>query len=161
MDFRVLQYFVTVAEELNFSHAAEKLNMSQPPLSNQIRQLEEDLNTQLFIRGKRHLTLTDSGRLLLRRSREILEMADKTRGEISSLGGELSGSIALGQVEGRAPFIDGDVIRGFSEEYPLVEYTLWNGSSDDVIDRIFRGLLDVGVIAAPYDGEHLEGVLVG
>ena len=161
MDFRVLQYFVTVAEELNFSRAAEKLNMSQPPLSNQIRQLEQDLGTQLFIRGKRHLTLTESGRVLFRRSKEILEMADKTRGEIASLGAELSGSLAIGQVEGRAPFIDGNIIHGFGEEYPLVEYQLWNGSSDDVIDRIFRGLLDVGIIAAPYDEEHLDGIMVG
>ncbi len=161
MDFRSLQYFVAVAEELNFTRAAERLDMSQPPLSNQIKQLEEELDTQLFIRGKRHLTLTESGRLLLRRSREILEMADKARGEILSLGGELSGTIAIGMVDGRAPYIGARLVRDFGQEFPLVRYNFWNGSSDDVIDRIFRGLLDVGIIAAPYDAEHLDGITVG
>ena len=83
MDFRVLQYFVTVAQELNFTRAAEKLQMSQPPLSNQIRALEEELGVQLFIRGKRRLTLTDAGTLLFQRSVQMLELAEKTRRDIS------------------------------------------------------------------------------
>ena len=86
MDFRVLQYFVTVAQELNFTRAAEKLQMSQPPLSNQIRALEEELGVQLFIRGKRRLTLTDAGTLLFQRSVQMLELAEKTRRDISCLG---------------------------------------------------------------------------
>ena len=95
MDFRTLQYFVTVAEELNFTRAAEKLQMSQPPLSNSIRQLEEDLGTQLFIRGKRRLTLTEAGELLLRRSRQILRLSDKTRLDLQSLGSTLTGQIGV------------------------------------------------------------------
>ena len=70
MDFRVLTYFTVVARELNFTRAAEKLNMSQPPLSNSIRQLEEDLGVELFIRGKRHLTLTEEGAFFLHRAQE-------------------------------------------------------------------------------------------
>ncbi len=161
MDFRTLQYFIAVAEELNFTRAAQRLDMSQPPLSNQIKALEMELGTQLFIRGKRQLALTESGRLLLRRSREIMEMADKARGEILSLGGELSGTISIGLVDGRAPYIGADIIKEFGLEFPMVKFHFWNGSSDDVIDRIYRGLLDVGIIAAPYDAEHLQGITVG
>ncbi len=161
MDFRSLQYFITVAEELNFTRAAERLDMSQPPLSSQIRQLEEDLGAELFVRGKRHLTLTEAGRLFLRRSREIMEMSGKAREEIASLGGELSGTLSVGLVDGRAPFIAAELVRDFGQEFPKVCYNFWNGSSDDVIDRIFRGLLDLGIIAAPYDAEHLSGIYVG
>lgn len=161
MDFRVLQYFVTVAQELNFTRAAEKLQMSQPPLSNQIRALEEELGVQLFIRGKRRLTLTDAGTLLFQRSVQMLELAEKTRRDISCLGQELSGTICIGIVEGRAPYLAARWIAGFREEYPLVRYELWNGSSDDVLERLRRGLVDLAVIASPYDLEHLDGFVVG
>ena len=85
MDFRTLTYFRVVAQELNFTHAAEKLNMSQPPLSNQIKNLEDDLGVQLFIRGKRKMKLTEAGHLLYRRSGQLLGLADKTRKEISAM----------------------------------------------------------------------------
>ncbi len=161
MDFRALQYFVTVAQELNFTRAAEKLHMSQPPLSNQIRALEEELGATLFLRGKRRLQLTDAGELFLRRAVQILELSEKTRMDLTSMGNELSGTICIGMVEGRAPFLTARWIAGFREEYPLARYQLWNGSSDDVLDQLHRGLVDLAVIAAPYDVEHLDGFPVG
>lgn len=161
MDFRALQYFVTVAQELNFTRAAEKLHMSQPPLSNQIRALEEELGATLFLRGKRRLQLTDAGELFLRRAVQILELSEKARMDLTSMGNELSGTIYIGMVEGRAPFLTARWIAGFREEYPLARYQLWNGSSDDVLDQLHRGLVDLAVIAAPYDVEHLEGFPVG
>ena len=77
MDFRSLQYFIAVAQELNFTRAAEKLQMSQPPLSSQIKALEEELGVQLFIRGKRRLTLTEAGTLLLQRAVQMMELSEK------------------------------------------------------------------------------------
>lgn len=161
MELRTLRYFVVTAQELNITRAAEKLNMSQPPLSNQIKGLEEELGTRLFIRGKRHLQMTDEGRLLYRRAMQILELADKTRAEFDELGDSLSGTLYLGTIEGRAPYLAARWIAGFHDEYPLVRYSLWNGSSDDVIDRLYKGLADIALIAAPYDTEHLSGLFVG
>ena len=161
MDFRSLQYFVMVAQELNFTRAAEKLQMSQPPLSNQIKLLEEELGVELFIRGKRRLTLTEAGNLLYQRAVQMLELGEKTRRDLLNLGEELSGTICLGIVEGRAPYLAARWIAGFRSEYPLVRYELWNGSSDDVLDQLHRGLVDLAVIAAPYDMEHLDGIVVG
>ena len=161
MELRTLHYFTVVAQELNITRAAEKLNMSQPPLSNQIKALEEELGVQLFIRGKRHLELTEEGGLLLRRAVQIQELADKTRQEIASLREGMTGVIYLSMVEGRAPFLAARWIAGFREEFPLVRYNLWNGSRDDVLDRLHKGLADLAVIAAPYDTEHLEGFPVG
>ena len=161
MELRTLHYFTVVAQELNITRAAEKLNMSQPPLSNQIKALEEELGVQLFIRGKRRLELTEEGGLLLRRAVQIQELADKTRQEIASLREGMTGVIYLSMVEGRAPFLAARWIAGFREEFPLVRCNLWNGSSDDVLDRLHKGLADLAVIAAPYDTEHLEGFPVG
>lgn len=161
MELRTLHYFTVVARELNFTRAAEKLNMSQPPLSNQIKALEEELGIRLFIRGKRHLELTEEGALLLRRAIQIQELADKTRQEIASLREGMTGTIYLSMVEGRAPFLAAKWIAGFREEFPLVRYNLWNGSSDEALDRLRKGLADLAVIAAPYDTEHLEGFPVG
>ena len=160
MELRTLRYFITVAQELNITRAAEKLNMSQPPLSNQIRGLEEELGVRLFIRGKRRLTLTDEGSLLLRRAVQLLDLADKTRQELATMKDGVSGTICLGMVEGRAPYLSARWIAGFREEFPLVRYSLWNVSSDDVLDRLHKGLADLAVIAAPYDTEHLEGFSV-
>lgn len=161
MELRTLRYFTVVAQELNITRAAEKLNMSQPPLSNQIKGLEEELGAQLLIRGKRHLELTEEGALLLRRALQIQELADKTRQEIASLREGMTGTVYLSMVEGRAPFLAAKWIAGFREEFPRVRYNLWNGSSDDVLDRLRKGLADLAVIAAPYDTEHLEGFPVG
>ena len=161
MDLRTLKYFTVVAEELNITHAAERLCMSQPPLSNQMKALEEELGVKLFIRGKRQLQLTDAGRLLLLRATQILDMTDKAQHEVMSLESGMSGTINLGIVEGRAPFLIARWISGFKEEFPKVKYSMWNGSSDDVLDRLRQGLVDLAVIAAPYDTEHLEGITVG
>lgn len=161
MDLRSLNYFSVVAEELNFTRAAQRLNMSQPPLSNQIRALEEELGTPLFIRGSRGLQLTEAGKLLYRRSAQLLDLAERTREEVGSLAMGLSGTICLGSVAGLAPFLAAEWLAGFREEYPLVRFEIVNGSSDDIIDQILRGFIELGIIAAPYDNEHLEGIPVG
>ncbi len=161
MEMRTLRYFVVTAQELNITRAAEKLNMSQPPLSNQIKSLEEELGAQLFIRGKRRLQLTDEGSLLYRRAMQILELADKTKSEFETLGEGLSGTISLSMVEGRAPFLAARWIAGFRDEFPMVRYSLWNGSSDDALDRLQKGLADLALIAVPYDTEHLNALKVG
>ena len=85
MELRQLRYFLAVAQELNITRAAERLNMSQPPLSNQIRALEEELGVTLFVRGKRRLTLTEEGSFLLQRAAQLLDLEDKTRQELTTM----------------------------------------------------------------------------
>ena len=161
MDLRGLHYFSVVAEELNFTRAAQRLCMSQPPLSNQIKALEEELGTSLFLRGGRTLQLTEAGKVLYRRAAQLLDLAERTQEEVSSLAMGLSGTLCLGSVAGLAPFLAARWLSGFREEYPLVRFEIVNGSSDDIIDQILRGHIELGLIAAPYDDEHLEGIPVG
>ena len=155
MDLRSLKYIITIAEELNITRAAEKLNMSQPPLSNQMKQLEGELGTQLFIRGKRRLKLTEAGDVLYRRAKQILELSEQTEEEIRSIEG-LSGQLNIGLVEGRAPYLLARWIAGFRLEFPNVSFNLWNGSGDDVLERLRRGLADLALIAAPYNTELMD-----
>lgn len=160
MDLRSLHYFTVVAEELNITRAAERLNMSQPPLSSQIKGLEEELGVQLFIRGKRHLTMTEAGALLYRRAKQLLELSEQTQQEIRSMEG-LSGDLNISLVEGRGPYLLARWIAGFRSEFPQVSIHLWNGSGDEVIERVHRGLADLGLVAAPYSPELLDGFSVG
>ena len=157
MDFRTLTYFVTVARELNITHAAASLNMSQPPLSKQISLLEQDYGTQLFIRSKQGLTLTDTGKILYKRAMQMLELAERTREEVTKYEKELSGSLVLGCVEGRAPFLLARWICGFRDEFPLVTYTLRNAGTDEIMDQLLHHLIDLAIVAAPYNQEHLTG----
>lgn len=161
MELRTLRYFITVAEELNITRAAQRLMMSQPPLSHQMQLLEEELGAQLFIRGKRHLQLTDEGTLLLRRARQMLELEEKTKSEIQELKNGISGTLYLAMVEGRAPYLAARWITGFQQEYPNVRFNLWNGSTDATIARLTKGLADFALVATPYNTELLEGIVVG
>jgi len=161
MDLRTLQYFVTVAEELNITRAAEKLHMSQPPLSASIKSLEEELDTVLFIRGKRRLKLTESGQLLYRRAKEILKLADKTKSEVLSLGEGMRGTISIGLVEGMAPDIAAEWFAGFRTIHPNVRFRILDGSTDDLLEKLRTGLISLAVITSPCDNSLLHSFQVG
>ena len=161
MDLRQLHYFVVVAEELNITRAAERLNMSQPPLSSQLKSLEDELGVQLFIRGKRRLTITDAGTHLFYRARQILELSDQTQLELQSMEAGLSGELSISLVEGRAPFFLARWMAGFRGEFPRVTVRLWNGSGDEAMERLHRGLADLALVATPFNPERLDGIIVG
>ena len=161
MDLRSLRYFVTVAEELNITRAAEKLHMSQPPLSAQIKSLEEELDTLLFIRGKRRLGLTESGQLLYRRAKEILSLAEKTQSEVHSMGEGMRGTISIGLVEGMAPDIAAEWFAGFIGTYPNIRFRILDGSTDDLLEKMRTGLISLAVITSPCDHSLLHSFHVG
>ncbi len=161
MDLRTLHYFVTVAEELNITRAAEKLHMSQSPLSAQIKSLETELDTELFIRGKRRLKLTESGQLLYRRAKEIIKLTDKTKSEILSMGEGMRGTIALGLVEGMAPDIAAEWFAGFRVIHPNVRFRILDGSTDDLLEKLRTGLISLAVITSPCDNSLLHSFHVG
>ena len=161
MELRTLQYFVTVAEELNITRAAEKLHMSQPPLSTQIKNLETELDTELFIRGKRRLKLTESGQLLYRRAKDILSLAESTRAEILAMGEGMRGTIAVGLVEGMAPDIAAEWFAGFSQLHPNARFRILDGSTDDLLEKLRSGIISLAVITSPCDHSLLHSFHVG
>ena len=161
MDIKTLRYFVVVAEELNITKASKILMMSQPPLSNQIKHLEEELDTTLFIRGKRHLELTEEGKYLYQKAKDIIYLNDKTVNEILLMNTGLSGTISIGLVEGTAPDIAAEWISEFLKIHPKVRFRILDGNSDDLIEKMRAGLISLAVITSPYDQILLNSFKVG
>lgn len=161
MDIRTLSYFVAVAEELNITKAAQKLCISQPPLSNQMHELERELDTVLFIRGRRSLQLTESGKLLYRHAKEILLLTNKAKNEIKAMNNTMTGTIYIGLVEGSAPNIAADWIETFLAKNPKVHFNIVDGNSDELIQKLRSGLINLAVITAPCDNTLLNSVSVG
>ena len=150
MELRVLKYFLMAAREENITRAAELLHVTQPTLSRQLIQLEEELGTKLFHRGGTHIVLTDDGMLLRRRAREIVDLAEKTRQELSH-GEELAGEISIGCGETRnMTFLSGQIAR-FRAQHPLVRFNIYSANADDIRERMERGLLDLGLLMEPVD----------
>lgn len=118
MELRALEYYLMVAREENITKAAQLLHITQPTLSRQLMQLEEELGVNLFKRGKNHISLTDDGLLLKRRAQEMVELADKTKREFRREKGELTGEIAIGSGETQSVRFLGKMAAKFHERYP-------------------------------------------
>ena len=161
MDIRTLSYFITVAEELNITKAALKLNISQPPLSAQSHSLEKELETTLFIRGKRSLQLTESGKLLYRHAKEIILLANKAKNEVKAMNEGMTGTIYIGLVEGSAPNIAAKWIETFYSKNKNVHFSIIDGNSDELIQKLRSGLINLAVITAPCDNTLLNSFSVG
>lgn len=157
MELRHLRYFLAVCEEMNFTRAAEKLMIAQPPLSRQIHDLEDELGVPLFIRKPHVLRLTEEGTLFRQYAAQIVETADKSIDEVRELHKGLHGTLYLGSVEGNAPHLLSGWVSAFHHLHPHVQFDLWNGNSDDVISRVNRGLCQIALIMAPYNEEGLDG----
>lgn len=160
MELRHIRYFMTVADELNFTKAAEKLMIAQPPLSRQIKDLEDELGTPLFVRKSRGLVLTEAGERFRQYANQILHLADQSMEDIREMNAGLQGTLYLAMVEGIAPRLLSGWVADFHKAYPRVEFNLWNGNTDDVASRVINGLCDMAIITAPYDAESLEGMQV-
>lgn len=151
MDIRVLKYFLAVAKEGSITRAANALHLTQPTLSRQLMDLEEELGKKLLIRGKYRVSLTDEGILLRKRAEEILELVDKTKAEFTSLEGSVSGDIYLGGGETDAIKHIAQITKAIQCRYPSIRLHLYSGNSNDVTERLDKGLLDFGILIQPAD----------
>lgn len=160
MELRHLRYFLAVCEEMNFTRAAEKLMIAQPPLSRQIKDLEDEVGTKLFVREHHTLQLTEEGIRFRTYANRIIALADASVEDIREMHTGLKGTVYIAQVEGKAPRLTAGFISSFSEKYPQVQYNIWNGNSDEVTQRVRNGLADVGIIMEPYDPQGLHSMPV-
>lgn len=151
MDVRVLRYFLAVAQEESISGAAEYLHLTQPTLSRQLMDLEQELGKKLFIRGSRKVTLTEDGLLLRKRASEIVALVDKTESELHEAEGDVSGDIYIGGGETAAMRLIAQAARDLQEQHPHIRYHLFSGNADDVMERLDKGLLDFGLLIEPVD----------
>ena len=151
MDVRVLRYFLAVAQEESISGAAEYLHLTQPTLSRQLMDLEQELGKKLLIRGSRRVTLTEDGLLLRKRAGEIVALVDKTESEFHGTEDDISGELYIGGGETAAMRLIARTARDLQEQYPHIRYHLFSGNADDVMERLDKGLLDFGLLIEPVD----------
>lgn len=151
MELRILKYFLMVAREENITKAALLLHVTQPTLSRQLMQLEEELGVSLFRRSNHNIVLTQEGLLLKRRAQEIVELEAKARSEFAKKDEELSGEITIGTGESRSMSLFSAMLTSFHALHPLVRFSLYSGNADHVKDRIEQGLLDIGLLMEPVD----------
>ena len=151
MELRVLHYFLAVAREENFTKAANMLHVTQPTLSRQIADLEQELGVKLFVRSNHNIILTEDGMILKRRAQEILSLADKTKRDFLQKDEALSGTISIGSGEFRSTEYLAKIIAEFRRKYPNVNYEIYSGNANNIRDYIERGFLDIGLMSEPVD----------
>lgn len=156
MEIRVLRYFLTVVREEGINRAAEVLHITQPTLSRQLQQLEEEVGVKLFHRGARKITLTNEGILLRRRAEEILALVDRTEKELIEQDELVEGTVSIGSGELQAVQALPPIIESFRRKYPLVKYDLVTGNADYVREQMEKGLLDIGILLEPVDMTKFE-----
>lgn len=156
MEIRVLRYFLTVVREQSITKASEVLHITQPTLSRQLAQMEEEVGVKLFDRGTRKITLTNEGLLLRRRAEEILQLVDKTERELIEQEEQVEGKITIGCGEIASVQILPNLFRSFHEKYPRVNFDLYTATADHVKDQMDRGLVDIGLLLEPIDIEKYD-----
>lgn len=151
MDIRVLRYFLAVAREGSVTGAANFLHVSQPTLSRQIKDLEEELGVQLLVRSSHSVSVTPDGMLLRQRAEEIIDLMEKTRSEFDRTEEVISGDVHIGGGETQVMGYIGDILEEMRKEYPEVHFHLYSGNFEDVTERLDKGLIDFGVLIQPAD----------
>ncbi len=156
LDIRRLRYFLVIAEELNFSRAAERLHMAQPPLSYHIKVLEERLGVQLFERMRRGVRLTDAGHLLYEEARRILIQLEQTARMVERVGAGEVGRLSIGFVPSASNAVLPPLLHHFRKRFQGVEIFLQEMRPDDVVQRLLNTTVDVGFFYLPFEEDELE-----
>lgn len=160
MDLRLFEYFIAVADEENITKAANRLHITQPTLSRQLHDLEEEMGKQLLIRTPRKTILTKDGQLFLTRAQEILNLYDKTREELNSEKKDIRGQLSIGAGETYQVKKITDIMKKMHDTHPHLTFRLYSGVADDVLKKVDEGLLDFALLFEPYDHESYETIVL-
>lgn len=153
MELKQLKYFLTITETLNITKAAEKLHMSQPPLTHQLKLLEEELGTKLFNRTTRKLELTKAGEKLRERARQLLDLADTTINDMNALNQGQHQELAIGFVASSMALLSPQKLQDFHIVHPDLSFTMREGNTHRILDLLNHGLIDIGLVRTPFNGE--------
>ena len=154
MNFKQLYYFTVIAEAGSLSAAAQKLGLSQPPLSRQLAQLEESLDTPLFKRSAHGMELTGAGQVLYYRAKDILSMVSTTAAEIRSFHGGFSGILKIGCISSSG-ILTTRLMSAFIKQYPLITIDLYEGNTYETIEKLKNGLIECAIIRTPFNTDGL------
>lgn len=161
MEIRVLKYFLAITREQSINRAAESLYLSQPSLSRQIQNLEEELGKQLLIRGtkgSRKITLTEEGMILKKRAEEILNLIEKTENEISLSDNIIAGDVYIGAGETDAVRLLAKIAKEIQSNYPDIHYHISSGNAEFVLEQLDKGLIDFGLVFGNVDSKKYNAL---
>lgn len=158
VDLRQLTYFLAVAEEGQITAAAQTLHISQPPLSHQIKLLEEELEMQLLERGRRNVELTDAGQILYNRAKQIIDLVNITKKELTDLKTGLHGTLNIAAVASSDTTLLLKYIQNFHKAYPDVNYRLSEGETSRVLELLKNGTTELGIIRTPFHSDNFESL---
>lgn len=153
MELRTVHYFLIVANEGNITKAANRIHITQPTLSRQLMQLEEELGITLFERGKNNIILTDAGVVFRRRAQELVNLSEKVKNEVRQTDEELTGEISIGCSETQSIQELSDWISDFRKTHPLVSFEIRSANNIEIDDWLERGLVDLGLLLEPANVE--------
>lgn len=156
MDIRILQYFLALTREESILGAASALHISQPSLSRQLRELEEELGKTLFLRSNRHITLTEDGMLLKKRAEEIVSLMQKTTSEIMQSDAHIAGDIYIGSGETNNIHYVLEAAKSLQTKHPYITFHIISGDRKSVIDDLDNGLIDFGILFGSVDPSKYE-----
>ncbi|MEJ9210203.1 LysR family transcriptional regulator, partial [Bacillus smithii] len=156
MELRHLKYFVTVAEELHFGKAAARLNMAQPPLSSQIRQLEEEIGVPLFHRTKRKVELTKEGQVFLEKVYLILKNLEDAIETVRMVNRGEIGEISIGFISSASYDILPAIIHHYRKKYPNIHIDLQQLTTEEQVKALHEGCIDVGILCHPIENDNIH-----
>lgn len=156
MDLKQLGYFVAIAEEGSISAAAKKLHISQPPLSHQLKMMENELGVKLIERGARHIALTGAGVILYKRANYILDLADAAMKELDDFGEMLSGTLRLGTTSSSGPALLEKRMVEFSGAYPDVHFEIHEGNTFQLLELLGSGVIEIAIARTPFHAENTD-----
>lgn len=159
MDIKQLKYFLTIAEEEQITSAAKKLNMSQPPLSYQLKTLEDELGVKLVERGSKKIHLTDAGQVLRNRAEQIVELTEVTYKELKDLSKGFQGTLSIGTVSSSGPTLFDKRLKIFHDVYPLVNFEIYEGNTYKIIEYLHNGLIQIGIVRTPFNMDGFNYIL--
>jgi len=153
MDLRQLRYFVTIADEGQILAASKKLNIAQPPLSQSLKNLEEELGVKLIERGSRKISLTEEGKLLRTRAEQILALADNTKRELLDAKEGFKGTLSIGTVATTGMAFLPNYIKAFHQKYPNIKFNLHEGDAKQIAEKLNNNIIEIGIVRTPFDVE--------
>lgn len=160
MDLQRLKYFCTIMEEGQISKAATKLHMAQPPLSRQLKSLEEELEVDLFIRNARTLTPTEAGYMLYEKAKTILYFIENTKHDIALVNSGKLGTLSMGCIDSISSYIVCNYIKKYRQENPNVRYNFYTGNSKEIITTLQEQIIEFGILRPPFDCNEFNSSLI-
>ncbi|NOW03700.1 LysR family transcriptional regulator [Clostridium beijerinckii] len=160
MDIKQLKYFYAIAEEGQITNAAKRLHMAQPPLSYQLKNLEDELGVKLVERGSRNIKLTDAGVILYKRAKQILSLTKSTENELKDFKQGNHGTLSMGTVSSSGASLLDSRLNIFHEKYPFINFEIHEGNTYELLELLDKGIIEIAIVRTPFNNSGINSIFL-